>query len=393
MGAPSARTMLCSAALAALAAGCAPYYVTPPSPREEPVIRVAIDHHADSFTIKSETPVTIRDTAHQTMLQPSESWTIFRDSMGLWARTGKNTVVRGIEGVLSFQSTGAGDDAQATEIRPEPDSGLVIIRPLPLERYLVKVVSREIGNVRPERLEAAKAQAVASRSYALSRIGDNPSRGYDIESDVTNQAFEPGRPVNEVVKKAVEKTRGQVLMFNNLPIDATYSSCCGGRTAWPSEVWGAADSTVPFVASVEDPFCVISHRYAWADTLAADSILKLLYSTDDTSLVLRDVIVQQRGSSGRAVALRISTSRGDTVLYRDRIRAQLGDQHLPSTKFDLACHRDSLGNVDYVFIAGNGLGHGVGMCQWGAMGMAEQGWGYKRILGHFYRNARIKKFY
>ncbi|MCU0606499.1 MAG: SpoIID/LytB domain-containing protein, partial [Candidatus Edwardsbacteria bacterium] len=178
------------------------------------------------------------------------------------------------------------------------------------------MVGAELGMAKPEELEAAKAQAVASRSYAHCKIGSKPGAGYDIEASVSEQAFDPAK-ASPTVLKAVRQTEGMVLTCGGRVVAANYHSTCGGRTALASEAWTADDRSFPFIKSVKDGYCDISPRFSWRDSFpSTDIALRLL----DTGLAVDDVAVTARGPSGRAVALRVSAQTCDTTLYRDRIR-------------------------------------------------------------------------
>jgi stage II sporulation protein D len=93
------------------------------------------------------------------------------------------------------------------------------------------------------------------------------------------------------------------------------------------------------------------------------------------------------------LALKVSSTGGDTVLYKDKIRAQLSATPLFSTRFSVEQSRDTDGYLSYAVLKGYGFGHGVGMCQWGAIGMARRGKGYKNILKHYYHGVGIEKVY
>jgi stage II sporulation protein D len=268
--------------------------------------------------------------------------------------------------------------------------GVLVVAELPLEEYLCGVVNAELGMVKPGEIEAAKAQAIAARSYAYAKLGSKPGAGYDLESSVTEQVFSPDKPMNPTVQKAVRETEGMVLECGGGVVAANYHSCCGGQTASASEVWNAQDKDFPFIKQVSDQYCKSSPRYSWHDTIAAQEIaLRLL----NTGLAVDDIVITAKGPSHRVTALKISAQTCDTTLYQDKIRFGLADHALPSTKFDLACRRDYRGFVETVILRGFGYGHGVGMCQWGAIGMARAGKSFNRILRQYYRDIRIEKLY
>jgi len=380
--------------LALLAAvGCAPVYLSRPGGRGIVLVRVALFHNLPQAAVAGPDTVWVSDAAHRTALAPGDCWTVTVSGGSLAAATSRGTAVAGIAGPLKAWSKAGvlvnGRRVKAIELLPD-SAGVLAVAELPLEDYLAGVVNAELGMAKPDEIEAAKAQAVASRSYAYARLGSRPGAGYDLESSVSDQAFDPDRPINPVVQQAVRQTEGQVLTCNGSVVAANYHSCCGGQTSFASEVWNAQDKDFPYIKSVADSYCKASPKYSWHDTIAASDISAKLFGP---SVAIRDIAIAQKGPSYRAVALKISSATGDTALYKDRIRSGLTNHTLPSTKFDLSLHKDGAGDVDTVFLRGFGNGHGVGMCQWGAIGMARAGKSYVRILKHYYKDIRIEKLY
>jgi len=377
--------------------GCAPAYISHKKGTSEPSVRLALRHGLARAVIEPRDTVWASDGEHASPIAPGNSWTITSRQGRLEVRTAAGTAINEIGPKLAFHSPSAfswnGQPmAWPLTIVPERDSALLAVAELPLEEYLAGVLAGEMGNAGEPELEALKAQAVAARGYAYTKIGSKPGAAYDLESDVSHQAFDPGGG-NPVIRKALERTRGQVLACRGRVFSPNYHSTCGGRTAMPSEAWGTPDSLYPWARSVEDKYCRISPKYSWRLTVAPGEILKRALGISDTTFAVTEVSILERGPSGRVQKLRISSQAGDTVLCRDRIRFQLADKALPSTWFEIECVRDGQGNVASVEFTGRGYGHGVGMCQWGAMGMAREGRGYREILKHYYRKVKIKRKY
>ena len=394
MGINKIKIVLLNLALLACL-GCSPVYLSRPGGPGLVLVRVALLHNQPQLVITGADTVRISDASHQSALAPGESWTLSCAGGSLSAVTSRGTAVDRIESPLKlWSSAGALVNgkriAAPLELRPDATGGILLVAELPLEDYLAGVVNAELGMVTPDEIEAAKAQAIASRSYAYARIGSKPGAGYDLESSVSDQAFNLDKPANPTVQKAVRETQGLVLTCQGSVIAANYHSCCGGRTAFASEVWNAQDKDFPYIKQVSDPYCRTSPKYSWHDTIAASEIaLRLL----DTGQAIDDVAITAKGPSYRATALKVSAQTRDTTLYKDKIRSGLAGHALPSTKFDLACQRDERGFVAAVILRGFGYGHGVGMCQWGAIGMARQGKSYNRILKYYYNDVRIEKLY
>lgn len=268
-----------------------------------------------------------------------------------------------------------------------PDGGGVMV--MDVERYVVGVVAAEMPALfHPE---ALKAQAVAARTYALRalhtgrRVPHHPDAVVTasvLDQDWASPAMmrerwgsdEAFRVYWARIEEAVRATRGQILTYGGEPIEALYHASSGGRT----ESADAYFSTYrPYLISVPDPFgCPASCgaetvRMPWRDVAAR---LGLPGSPG------KAVAVAERTPSGRARTVRI----GEAELAARDVRERLG---LPSTWFDV--HVDG----DDVVWTVRGSGHGVGMSQYGADGMARRGLGYDAILRHYYPGSRLETVY
>jgi stage II sporulation protein D len=199
---------------------------------------------------------------------------------------------------------------------------------------------------------------------------------------------------------AVSSTAGIVVIFGGRVVNAPYHSTCGGKTAGAEEVWHSP--TVPYLRSVSDLipgtdryYCEISPHFTWKRTLtAADLNMSLARNLrryvavpgGDPGLV-RDLAVTNRTVSGRVATLNVQTTLGSFTLRGDEMRYVLrkaGGEILSSTYFSLAVERDAAGAFSQVVIQGRGYGHGVGMCQWGAIGRARAGQDFRTILRTYY---------
>jgi stage II sporulation protein D len=355
---------------------------------------VAIAHRLPSLTIDGGDTVRAADGRYASLITPGDSWTVTACQGRLEARTGAGAIITEIAPKLTFSSRTAFSWNGQTlacplTVSPEGDSALLAVIELPLEEYLLGVLAREMGNAGEAELEALKAQAVAARGYAYVKIGSKPGAAYDLESDVSHQAFVPAAAGNAAVRKAVEGTRGQVMACRGRVFAPNYHSTCGGRTALPSEAWGTPDSLFPWARSVEDKYCRISPKYSWKQGVPPGEIMKCALGMSDTTIPVTGVTVLERGRSGRVSKVKITSEVGDIVLNKDSIRFSLSYRPLPSTWFEVKCIRDGLGKVASAEFTGKGYGHGVGMCQWGAMGMAREGKKYKMILKKYFSDVVI----
>lgn len=327
---------------------------------------------------------------------------------------GAGTTVRGP--LLARPAPGGqlrvGDAAYRGEVLVSSSSGgrLTAVNTVDIESYLLGVVPREIGKVGPELLEAAKAQAVAARTYAVANLGRRAALGFDVYASTQDQVYGGIAAEWEPVSRAVRETAGEILTYDGNPIEAFYHSTCAGRTAAIEEVWN--ERPRPYLKSVVDvdprtgiAYDSVSSRFRWTTTWSAPELSAILNRTLADSLPagvgdlgeILDLRVVARTPSERVRALDITTSRaGVLTVGRDRIRWILltpSGAPLNSSKFDVSLQRDSGGRVTQVTARGGGWGHGIGMCQVGAMGRARTGQDYRTILQAYYAPARITLLY
>ena len=281
--------------------------------------------------------------------------------------------------------------------------GLSLVNEVELESYLRGVLPSEIGNPPAAEYEAVKAQAVAARSYTLSYIGRRAELGFDLWATTEDQVYEGTKRENEQSDRALEETRGEVAVSDGLPVRALYSSTCGGRTSnvedvWPWP-WTSYLRSVRDAGSDDSSYCARSGTYRWVESWSVAEFLELVRTyapvegASPTLLAgsLLDARVRSRSRCGRVAELVIETSAGETVLRGDRIRWVLrrpsGKAILRSSFLKIGVTRDEAGRPERVVVSGAGNGHGIGLCQTGALGMARAGKAYRDILRHYYKGA------
>ncbi len=278
-----------------------------------------------------------------------------------------------------------------------------------MESYLLGVVPFEIGRVGPELLEASKAQAVAARTYAIRYLGRRDSLGFDVFATVDDQVYGGAEGEHEPVSIAVRETAGEVLTYAGEPIEAFYHSTCGGVTAAIEEVW--AEPPRPYLRSVVDvnpvtgeAFDATSSRFRWTQTWSADELRSILDTTLADSLPtgatevgeLLNFEILERTPSDRIRWMRISTEAGVFLVGGDRIRwifLTPSGSILNSSRFTVRVDRDAQGGISEITAEGMGWGHGIGMCQVGAMGRARAGQDYRTILQAYYGGTRLIRRY
>lgn len=285
------------------------------------------------------------------------------------------------------------------------DNQIQVINVIKLELYLKGVVPAEIGNLRNSEMAAIKAQAIASRTYALKKLEVGNNRPYDILSDVRDQVYSGNSKRFELTDLAVDKTVGEVAVYNDTLIYAFYHSTCGGRTEYGKNQFSGGNKS--YLQGVSDnfssgDFCKASPLYRWDKSFLFEDITKSIRKnlTDFVSAgtdygSVTDIVVTQRLKSGRVEEIGVLFDNKKTPLVlkgRNLGRVFRGNQGnlLPSNFFKISKKNS---NSSGFTIIGAGNGHGVGMCQWGAIGMAAQGYNYKQILKHYYRGITIKKIY
>lgn len=276
---------------------------------------------------------------------------------------------------------------------------LAVVNRVPLEEYLRSVVAVEMGPRTARDSSALQAQAVAARSYAVVRMG-NRERGFDVYSSVLDQAYRGLDVENAAATAAVERTRGFVLFHSGRVADAVYSSTCGGSTAEASEVW--RNRTAPYLQRVSDRigdsdryYCDIAPRFRWIQEMSLAELNANLsrYLARYASVPsgepgrARQLFIADTTPSGRVGTLMVETDRGSHPLRGNDIRFVMrasGGAILNSTYFSVESKQADGGLAGGVVFRGRGYGHGVGMCQWGAIGRSRAGQSFRTILATYY---------
>jgi stage II sporulation protein D len=273
-----------------------------------------------------------------------------------------------------------------------------------MEDYLRGVVPPEIGKRTEDEIEAVKAQAVAARTYAMAHLQQYGRQPYDMKSSIVDQVYEGVSVEDKLVDKAIDQTSGWVIMYNDAFINAYYHSTCGGMTDDVNSVWDRKE--VPYLKAVSDgDACSWSKYYRWKEYFTEAQLRGRIeqYLASDRGRDLRighirDVTIHDRTPGGRVVTLAVKTDNDVYEFHRDRIRWVVGrtsnpDLILPSDRFDVTIDHDGSGYVTSITFDGSGYGHGVGMCQCGAIGLSRKGWTFEKILSHYYTGVSLKKLY
>jgi stage II sporulation protein D len=285
------------------------------------------------------------------------------------------------------------------------DTAALALNLVYIEDYLKGVLPGEIGNWSEKEFEALKAQAIAARTYALYSLGGSKENGYDLESTVADQLYSGADYEDQLDNRAIKKTQGMVLSYAGKLIKAHYHANCGGWTESIEEVWNKPSE--PYLFSLgDDGFCSWAKNATWQESWSREELeeiistyLKAYQEVPQGGIgEILDLQVQKRSPSGRVSLLELRTDKGVFMLEKDNIRwvlrrEKLPHPILPSTFFDIELMRDSSGELEKIIFRGSGNGHGVGMCQTGALGRARAGHTYKAILSYYYRGAKVVKIY
>ena len=314
------------------------------------------------------------------------------------------------------------------ELAPDDEGDMIVVNVVSTHDYLASVVGSEEPSSWEN--EALAAQAIAARTYLYTHLGRH--QRYDIEGDTRDQQYDGTLNEDARTLRAVERTAGMIATYRGAPIEALYSASAGGITEDSENVFANA---LPYLRSVPSPADEVARNSSWGATswqwtkeLSAAQLRDQLQRRGLTVGTPIAIQLTQVSPTGRVLAARIIGSSGTADIGKDRSRFYFGLQstlftvaatptganervdvsdgariqaldllgaHVVQASFELL--RDANGNelglratgfvyelpARFVF-SGKGFGHGVGMSQWGAQGMAQKGSSYAEILAHYY---------
>lgn len=261
------------------------------------------------------------------------------------------------------------------------------IKEMKFEAYLAGVLAGEMNPDFPD--EALAAQAILARTFVMEFITDKGGSKYEgahVSTDIEEaQAYDAAK-VNDRIKQAVEKTRGQVALYDNDYIKAWFHAHGGGKTATAIEGLGFEEAEPPYIQVVDslDSKEAPPEDANWKETFTKAEILKAAQETGQTIGGFDTMEVAEKGPSGRATQIKI----GEATVPAPAFRLALDSTRMKSTM---------LTNItlsgDQVTLEGTGYGHGVGMSQWGAYQMAEEGKDAEAIIEHYFKDVKIVKLW
>lgn len=266
---------------------------------------------------------------------------------------------------------------------------LEVINTVNLEDYVGSVVGSEMNFEHPE---ALKVQAVIARTYALWNIDQNQYPGYDLTDHTMSQVYLGTLTQNPYYFEAAMATNGEILTWSDRLILAAYSSTCGGITNNNESVWSG--KALPYLRSVNDHgACSESPHFRWTFSVEQWKLRQL--AREMWHRAISDIRIDSTDQFGnvRTISLYKSAQSNHPLkqisgnTFRLAVLSKFGAKTLKSTTFSLQSK-----DGRYIF-EGRGLGHGVGLCQWGALGLAESGWNYQDILKFYYTGVTIVDYH
>lgn len=287
------------------------------------------------------------------------------------------------------------------------DGAITVVNLVALEDYVAGVVNAELGRRAAGERAALEAQAIVSRTYALRNRGRYAAEGFDLRAGVTDQVYGGVGAETGLGVAAARATAGLVLTWKDELITPFFHSTCGGSTASPEEAFVSVRGT-PYLRPVSDArpggfYCDRSPRFRWSVEWGGDALRDILRRTlpaelgVDPSLVtrVRDAYVRRTGPSGRPTDVRVRLDGGEVPVPAYAVRSVFttpDGRRLGSTAMRLTAVRQA-DTVARLVAEGTGWGHGVGLCQWGAVGRARAGQDVRTILSAYFPGSRLARWY
>ncbi|MFN8674240.1 MAG: SpoIID/LytB domain-containing protein [Candidatus Sericytochromatia bacterium] len=267
-------------------------------------------------------------------------------------------------------------------LNPADNATLNIVNNVMVEDYLRGVVPSESSASWP--IESLKAQTLAARTYAISNWNRRESLGFDLMATTSDQVYNGMAVEHPATDQAIKETTGEIMLYNGKPINALFFSCSGGYTDSAKEVW--KEPNMPYIQPVPD-FDQKAPRYKWTQTFNNSDIQKGLTKLGVDAGNVKNIEIIEKTEHNRATKLRITGSKGTFEVDGNKFRLAVG---LNSTFFTIKKSSSltkkllTTENPTSFVFNGGGWGHGLGMSQWGARQMAEDGKNYNEIVKHYY---------
>ena len=356
--------------------------ITPPLYKkgiEDTIIRVLIKNRSEKITIDSEQNVSLYNPFSKKMIYYGHGPVIFTKQGEQLAANGRKLDLH----ICMVKTDGKTIMIDNRRFRGDftisaDSKSLSVINNIPVEQYLYGVVPKEMPYSWAK--EALKAQAVAARTYVLYIKGKSGDKPYDVESTTASQVYGGFDSEKKESNLAVDKTRGQVITCNERLIVAYFHSNSGGHTEDSKNVWTA---DIPYLKGVQDRFSKNIPKNEWEYFLSYDLAKDRLNRYGLNIGKIKKIIPVGKSQSDRILKVIVVSDKGTSALTSNDFRIKVGATNLKSALFQIK--PDAHG----ILFKGKGYGHGVGMSQWGACRMAQEGFGYQDILKHYYQGIKI----
>ena len=362
-------------------------------------IRVLLAEKNTSLTLYQKTTAILFTDEHKIRINPNESILIKNENNKLKIRINDKVLECSKTEIVCADKNNSlnYDNRNYTGILQlaSDENNIQVINILALDDYLKGVIPAEmpLGNG-TDYNEALKAFAICARTYALSRI--NKENNFDVYSDVRDQAYGGAAQENDLINKIINDTKDMILTYDDKPAIIYYSSTCGGRTEDAQNVF--TDEQIPYLISIKDgepPNCSISPRFNWQVKFSKEDFINYLMDAElikNENVSLKGIKIKSRFPSGRINELQITFNENGienhVSLYGNNIRSIIKNSNngiLYSNNFTVSINRDE------IILNGKGFGHGVGLCQWGAIAQSKRGVNYKKILNFYFPGTRVEK--
>lgn len=343
-----------------------------PSYAQQETIRILMLDNLPGVTLDIPEDYCIQDTGEEVTLDggPDGGKKLVLDVRGKSPDAVRINASGSVVNINEFALTGMID------IRKNKRGSYQVINELGLDDYVRAVVGEEMSSRWP--IEALKAQAVIARTYALYRKSKSASLLYDLSATVDSQMFTGDARDKQGPATAARDTEGEVLTYGGEVVETLYHSACGGETEGAKDVW---DRDYPYLTSRDCP-CEKESPYAkWEKPFTSKEVEKALTAGGYSAPGISRIRILDRSVTERVKMVKVHTASGGINIRGIDFRRLLGYSRLPSTAFEVRKEGQK-----FIF-SGKGSGHGVGLCQWGAKVMADEGKGYREILEHYYPGA------
>ena len=346
-------------------------------------VRVRLVHDSNKVRISSEGVSSVYDAGNGRILAKE----VVLDKASIAAPEGGNINLAGklyetgsiiiepsLENGLSINGITYRGDIQITET----GKGLDVINKVELEGYLKGVLPKEAHSFWP--FAALKAQAIASRSFAAAEALRHRKDDYDLTADTFSQVYGGSSAERWRTNKAVDATRGKVMEYEGKVLPGYFHSCCGGHTENILKVWGVS---IKPLLGVKCPWCRWTPHFRWQVRIPTKSILERLNNAGYYVKKIDDIKEGPRDDSGRLEYVSVRSGNQWNEIPVGHFSSAIGRRDIKSSNFKVKKY------PRFYLFSGYGWGHGVGMCQWGAFGLALRWKSEKGIIEQYYPGVKI----